>query len=131
MLPLKDQAIKCALDNNWTEAIQINQSILEETPKDIDALNRLGYSYLKCFELKKSKEIFEQVVSYDKTNPIALKNLQSLHPSWLIKGCKEEHQTLSLSLRRCVPHKTARSFCRETEWALRKGRLFQVKFSLK
>jgi len=78
MLPLKDQAIKCALNNNWKEAIQINQSILEENPNDIDALNRLGYSYLKYQQLKKAKEIFEKVVSYDKTNPIALKNLKKI-----------------------------------------------------
>lgn len=78
MLSLKDQAIKCALNNSWTEAIQINQSILEENPKDIDTLNRLGYSYLKCLELKKAKEMFEKVVSYDKTNPIAIKNLKKI-----------------------------------------------------
>ena len=57
MLPLKDQAIKCALNNNWTEAIHVNQSILEQNPKDIDAMNRLGYSYLKYQDFKKSKEI--------------------------------------------------------------------------
>lgn len=78
MLPLKDQAIKCALNNNWTEAIQVNQAILEENPKDIDALNRLGYSYLKCQDYKKSREIFEKVVSLDKTNPIAIKNLKKI-----------------------------------------------------
>lgn len=78
MLPLKDQAIKCALNNNWAEAIEINKTILEENPKDIDTLNRLGYSYLKCHKLKKAKGIFEEVVSYDKTNPIALKNLKKI-----------------------------------------------------
>jgi len=78
MLPLKDQAIKCALSNNWAEAIHINQTILGQNPNDIDALNRLGYSYLKCQEFSKSKEIFEKVVSADKTNPIALKNLKKI-----------------------------------------------------
>lgn len=78
MLPLKDQAIKSALNNNWTEAIQINLSILNENPKDLDALNRLGFSYLKCQEYKKAKEIFEKVVSLDKTNPIAIKNLKKI-----------------------------------------------------
>lgn len=78
MLPLKDQAIKFALNNNWAEAIEINKSILEQNPKDIDTLNRLGYSYLKCHKLKKAKGIFEEVVSYDKTNPIALKNLKKI-----------------------------------------------------
>lgn len=78
MLPLKDQAIKSALNNNWTEAIQINLSILNENPKDLDALNRLGFSYLKCQDYKKANETFEKVVSLDKTNPIAIKNLKKI-----------------------------------------------------
>ncbi len=78
MLPLKDQAIKFALENNWKDAIQINQSILENNPKDIDALSRLGFSYLKCQKFKAAKGIFEKVISFDKTNPIAHKNLKKL-----------------------------------------------------
>lgn len=78
MLPLKDQAIKYALENNWKEAIQINQLILENNPKDIDALNRLGFSYLKCQKLKEAKKIFEKVISFDKTNPIAHKNIKKI-----------------------------------------------------
>lgn len=78
MLPLKDQAIKSALNNNWAEAVKVNLEILEENPKDLDALNRLGFSYLKCQQLKKAKDIFEKVVSFDKTNPIALKNLKKI-----------------------------------------------------
>ena len=78
MLPLKDQAIKSALNNNWTEAIQINLAILQENPKDLDSLNRLGFSYLKCQQYKKAKEAFENVISFDKTNPIAVKNLKKI-----------------------------------------------------
>ncbi len=78
MLPLKDQAIKYALENNWKEAIQINQLILENNPKDIDALNRLGFSYLKCQKFKEAKKIFEKVISFDKTNPIAHKNIKKI-----------------------------------------------------
>lgn len=76
MIPLKDQAIKCALNNNWKEAIQINLSILKSHPKDIDTLNRLGFSYLKNQKLKKAKAMFEKVISLDKTNPIAIRNLK-------------------------------------------------------
>lgn len=78
MLPLKDKAIKCALENNWKEAIEINLSIIEQNPKDIDALNRLGFSYMKCQKYKESSEIFEKVLSYDRTNPIAQKNLKKV-----------------------------------------------------
>lgn len=78
MLSLKEKAIKSALNNNWKEAIEINKAILEENPQDIDALNRLGYSYLKSNDFKHSKEIFEKVISFDKTNPIAIKNLKKI-----------------------------------------------------
>ncbi len=78
MLPLKDQAIQCALNNNWKEAVKINQQILENNPKDIDTLNRLGYSFLKCGNFKKASKIFEQVVTFDKTNPIAVKNIKKI-----------------------------------------------------
>jgi len=78
MVLLKDLAVKYALDNNWKEAIQINQDILSENPNDIDALNRLGFSYLKCNNLKKAKEHFEKVIALDRTNPIAQKNLRKV-----------------------------------------------------
>ncbi len=79
MLHLKDQAIKSALNNNWNEAIQINQAILKNNPKDIDTLNRLGFSYMKSNQLEEAREIFEKVISHDKTNPIAQKNLKKIN----------------------------------------------------
>ena len=47
MPTLKDNAIKLALDNNWEEAILINQELLTENPKDIDSLKRLAYAYMQ------------------------------------------------------------------------------------
>lgn len=78
-LPLKDLAIKYALENKWEEALKINLKILEaEEEESIDALNRLAFTYIKLGKFKKSKETYQRVISIDKTNPIALKNLKKL-----------------------------------------------------
>lgn len=77
-IPLKDLAVKAALENNWQEAIKINISLIEENPKDIDAYNRLAFSYLKIGKFKKAKETYSLALALDKTNPIALRNLKKL-----------------------------------------------------
>lgn len=78
MPPLKDIAIKKALENNWQEACVINEQILKQNPDDIDSLNRLGFSLIKLGNFKKAKTIYKKVVGLDETNPIALKNLKKI-----------------------------------------------------
>ena len=77
-IPLKDLAIKAALENNWQEAIKINLSLITEDPADLDSYNRLAFSYLKIGKFKKAKEAYTQALVLDKTNPIALRNLKKL-----------------------------------------------------
>lgn len=78
MTPLKTLAIQRALENNWQDACQINQQILEEKPNDIDTLNRLAFAFIKLTKYKKAKDIYKSVIAIDKTNPIALKNIKKL-----------------------------------------------------
>lgn len=78
-LPLKDLAIKYALENKWNEALKTNLKILEtESEESVDVLNRLAFAYIKLGKFKKSKEAYQKVITIDKTNPIALKNLKKL-----------------------------------------------------
>lgn len=74
--PLKDIAIKYALENNWDKAIEINLQIISENPNDIDTLNRLGYAYMQASKIDDAKRTYNQVLEKDPTNPIALKNLK-------------------------------------------------------
>ena len=76
---LSDLAIKYALENNWQEACNINLLILEEASSDIDALNRLAFSYLKLSLYELAEKTYNRVISLDKTNPIANKNLKKLN----------------------------------------------------
>ena len=88
-MPQSSHAIQAALDANWKKAIEINCSILTSNPKNIDALNRLGFAYLNSGDSKKAKAAFEKVLKLDNFNPIASKNLSKLSVSITTKSpCK-------------------------------------------
>lgn len=78
MTSLKDLAIQKALENQWVEAIDVNLEILTQNEHDIDTLNRLAYAYLKSSNLTLAKDTYTKVLSIDKTNPIALKNIKKI-----------------------------------------------------
>lgn len=90
MLPLKNLAIKKALENNWQEASLLNKKILRENPKDIDALNRLAFSLMRLGKYKKARTFYKKVIAIDKTNPIALRNLKRVDALLKNKGKSEE-----------------------------------------
>ena len=41
------EAIDLAMQSKWQEAVEINQEILENFPRDVDASNRLGRAYME------------------------------------------------------------------------------------
>src|SRR5437870_2081367 len=79
MMSLKNQAIQTALVGNWNNAININQSILQEEPDDIDTLNRLAFALLSIGEIKEAKNLYEKVFALDMKNHIAIRNLKRLN----------------------------------------------------
>lgn len=74
----KTQAIQTALKGDWQKAVELNSQILEESPEDIDALNRLGFAFASLGNVKQAKSTYQKVLSLDVQNPIALKNLKRL-----------------------------------------------------
>jgi tetratricopeptide (TPR) repeat protein len=78
MIPLKDQAIENALSGNWKSAISTNETLLDENPNDIDALNRLALAYVVLGKHSAAKTKYQKVLQIDPLNPIALKNLKNL-----------------------------------------------------
>ncbi len=72
---LAQEAVSCALKGNWKEAIALNKSILEVTPVDVDALNRLARAYTEVGEIGKAKKISQKVLKIDPSNRIAAKAL--------------------------------------------------------
>lgn len=75
---LRTQAIVAAKNSNWPAAIEANQLILQETPNDINALNRLGLAHLQSGQAKQAKECFKKTLELDKTNNIAKKQLDRI-----------------------------------------------------
>ena len=71
-------AITLALESRWEESIDVNKSILENFPNDVDAHNRLGKAYMELGEYAKAKEAYTRASKLDQYNTIARKNLQRL-----------------------------------------------------
>jgi len=75
---LTDRAVNCALSQNWLEAIVVNRQILQQSPKDIGALNRLGFALLKTGKIREGKLMFEKVLKLDLYNRIAGNNIKKI-----------------------------------------------------
>ena len=73
-----DEAIKLALQGRWEEAIEINRSIVELYPNDIDAYCRLGKALMETGNYTESKESYNEVLKLSPSNSIAKRNLERL-----------------------------------------------------
>lgn len=72
---LQDLAISQALKGQWQEAVITNKKILQETPDDVDALNRLARAYFECGDTTNAKKSVVKVLKIDHGNSIASKAL--------------------------------------------------------
>jgi tetratricopeptide (TPR) repeat protein len=71
-------AINAALQNDWTQAINLNTKIVKEDKRNINALNRLAFAYFQIGEIKKAESCYRQVMNLDPYNEITKKNLVRL-----------------------------------------------------
>lgn len=71
-------AITAALSHDWENAISINQEIIKENKEDISALNRLGYAFTQLGKLDDAKKLYRKILTIDKYNLIAQKNLDRI-----------------------------------------------------
>lgn len=76
---LSQLAIQRALENNWQEAVDLNQQILADKPNNIDALNRLAQAYIQIGNCQNAKTCLELIFEIDPQNPIAKRNLQKIN----------------------------------------------------
>jgi len=75
---LRAKAIQAVKDADWANAVLINQEILEQSPKNLEAMNRLGLAYLKLKKEKEAKKVFKNVLNVDRSNIIANKHLKKI-----------------------------------------------------
>jgi hypothetical protein len=75
---LVEEARRAALDGRWTEAIELNQRIIERAPRDADAHNRLGRALVELERYGPAIEAYSTALRSDPANMIARRNLQRL-----------------------------------------------------
>lgn len=73
-----EEARQAALAGEWSRAIEINQQLLERTPRDAEAYNRIGRAQLEQGNYAEATEAYTQALKMDKANIIARRNLQRL-----------------------------------------------------
>lgn len=75
---LIEEARRAGLDGNWDEAIRLNQEIIERSPRDANAYNRLGRALLEFRRVGPAHEAYSSALRIDPANMIARRNLQRL-----------------------------------------------------
>jgi len=75
---LVEEARQKALEGSWEEAITLNQQILDKSPKDAEAFNRIGRAHLALGRLAEARDAYQSALRADPANLIARRNLQRL-----------------------------------------------------
>ncbi len=73
-----EEAIRMAVEGRWEDAVAINQEIIEVSPNDIDAHNRLGKALAELGRNAEARKGYERVLELDPKNSIANRNLNRL-----------------------------------------------------
>ncbi len=73
-----EEAVELAMRGCWEEAAVVNQGIIESTPGDVSAYNRLGKALFEMGEFHRAMEAYGNSLKLEPTNAIAIKNLARL-----------------------------------------------------
>lgn len=78
---LAQKAVQAALCGQWKEAVNINSLIIEHTPDNAEALNRLARAHNELGNYKKALSLYKRVLKIDRYNTIADKAIERLSRS--------------------------------------------------
>ena len=90
---LAKKAIDLATQSRWSDAIELNEAILDDFPDDLETYNRLGKALTEVGRVQNAKAAFGRSLELSPHNPIARKNLDRLQqlddsdPDETIHGC--------------------------------------------
>ncbi len=73
-----DEAVNSAMQRRWEKAARINESIIELSPDDVGAHNRLGKALTELGKYAEARKAYGHVLELDPNNGIARRNLQRL-----------------------------------------------------
>jgi hypothetical protein len=77
---LAEQARRFAAEGRWREAAEANLELIERSPKDVDAYNRLGKAYFELHRYRSAYEAYQTASALDPANIIAQRNLSRIEP---------------------------------------------------
>lgn len=69
-----------ALEGRWNEAVEANKALLEKSPRDVDAYNRIGKAYFELRRYRSAFEAYQSALQIDPANIISRRNLERLEP---------------------------------------------------
>ena len=72
------QAVALAMHNRWEAAAVVNEAILADFPRDLEAYNRLGKALSELGRNREAKEAFQRALAISPNNGIAKKNSDRL-----------------------------------------------------
>ena len=75
---LSDDARVASMEGRWEDALTLNKILIERTPKDAPAFNRMGKAYLELGDVQQASEAYTASLRIDPANMIARRNLQRL-----------------------------------------------------
>ena len=75
---LAEQAVKLAMQNQWQEAVDVNRQIIDLSPEEGDAWNRLGKAYSELGRYTEARDAYNERLKLDASNTIALKQVRRL-----------------------------------------------------
>lgn len=75
---MAERARKLAMAGRWAEAVDVNKELVDRSPRDVDALNRLGKSYFELGQYRASHDAYHAATEADPANIIARRNLERL-----------------------------------------------------
>lgn len=73
-----NEAITLAMQRRWEKAARLNENIIELSPNDIGAHNRLGKSLIELGRYTEARKAYGRVLDIDPNNSIARRNLHRL-----------------------------------------------------
>ena len=74
------QAISLAMESHWEEAASVNRLIVDHSPDDVEAHNRLGKALSELGQYKEARKVYKRALQLAPNNGIARKNLQRIEP---------------------------------------------------